>query len=77
MGRPPTRDVTPRQLAVIRVFLAVGGLKGAAYALGVSPFTVRNHLINARRRVGVETNEQLIYILSRRGSLKLPEPLRT
>ena len=66
------RDVTPRQLATVRALLATGSPKGAAETLGISPLTVRDHLADARLRLGVETNEQLVYVLSRRGRLKVP-----
>ena len=67
------RDITPRQLAVIRACLAAGGPKRAAKALGISPLTVRGHLVNARLRMDVETTEQLVYVLVRRGCLTVPE----
>ena len=66
------RDVTPRQLATVRALLATGSPKGAAETLGISPLTVRDHLADARLRLGVETNEQLVYVLSRRGRLNVP-----
>ena len=66
------RDVTPRQLAAVRALLATGSPKGAAELLGISPLTVRDHLADARLRLGVETNEQLVLVLSRRGRLSVP-----
>ena len=66
------RDVTPRQLAAIRAHLATGTVKGAAEVLGISPLTVRDLIADARIRVGVETNEQLVLVLARRGRLSVP-----
>lgn len=65
------RDVTPRQLACFRAILTTGTPKAAADELGISPLTLRNHLAEARIRLGVETNEQAVYLLARRGSLSV------
>ena len=64
------RVVTPRQLACFQAILATGTPKGAAHLLGISPFTLRNHLATARIRLGVGTNEQAIYLLTKRGVLE-------
>jgi DNA-binding CsgD family transcriptional regulator len=47
-------------------------VKGAAEVLGISPLTVRDLIADARIRVGVETNEQLVLVLARRGRLSVP-----
>ena len=65
-------ELTPRQLEAVRALLVAGSPKGAAETLGISPLTVRNHLADARLRLRVETNEQLVYVLSRRGKLVGP-----
>ncbi len=64
------RDLTPRQLDAVRALLAAGNPKAAAYTMGISPLTFRNLIADARIRVGVESNEQLIFRLSKRGDLR-------
>ena len=66
------RDVTPRMVEVVAAHVAAGTYKGAAEALGISPRTVRGHLVAVRERLGVETTEQAVYILTARGVLVVP-----
>jgi DNA-binding NarL/FixJ family response regulator len=47
-GQPPTR----RQLEVLRAYIAVGSIAGAAYELGISETTVRQYLSGLYRRTG-------------------------
>ena len=63
---------TARQLEVIAAHVATGSYKGAGWALGISPRTVRSHLVTLRIRLGVATNEQAVYVLTARGVLVLP-----
>ena len=67
------RGLTPRQLDAVRALLATGNTKAAADSMGISPLTFRDLIADARIRVGVESNEQLIYRLSRRGDLRSPK----
>jgi DNA-binding CsgD family transcriptional regulator len=64
------RALTPRQLDAVRALLATGNPKAAAYTMGISPLTFRNLIADARIRAGVESNEQLVYRLSKRGDLR-------
>lgn len=63
------RDLTPRQLEVMRALVATPGYDAMAEALHVRPNTVRSHLVTIRARLHVESNEQAIYVLTRRGVL--------
>ncbi len=63
---------TARQVAVLATVIASGTYKEAAFALGISPLTVRNHLADIRYRLGVETNGQAIYVLTALGVLVVP-----
>jgi hypothetical protein len=55
---------------VIAAVLAAGSEKAAAHRLGLSHSTVKQHLANARSKVGAETTAQLVWILAP----QLPEP---
>lgn len=50
VGQP----LTPSHLKVLRALAATGSRKVAAAQLGLSPFTVRAHLNEAYRRLGVD-----------------------
>jgi FixJ family two-component response regulator len=69
-SRHPRGRATDREIGVVAAVLATGSEKAAAHRLGLSHFTVKHHLANARFRVGEETTAQLVWILSPR----LPEP---
>jgi hypothetical protein len=60
----PQGDGTPRQVLDVRI------AKAAAHRLGLSHSTVKNHLANARSKVGVATTALLVWNLAPR----LPEP---
>jgi len=66
------RDLTPRQLAIVQAHLWLG-TQGAAEQLGISPATVKSHLAAARARMGVQTEAQLVCLLTLRGCLDVPE----
>ncbi len=53
---------TPRQLAALRAYVTHGGVKQAAFALGVSESTVKHSLQALRDRTGL-TTPQLAYRL--------------
>lgn len=52
--------LTPAERRVIQVMRTADSYEHAARLLGISPNTVRNHLANARSRMGVKTTRQLI-----------------
>lgn len=58
--REPPLSLTARQREVIEAVVRVGTCIGAASALGLSIKTVEAHMENARGRVSVGTNYQLI-----------------
>lgn len=55
--------LTPRQSEVIRAMFREGSVKDAARALGIKPVTVKNHLIDIHRRLGVENTYEAAYRL--------------
>lgn len=67
-----SREPTERQLQVIAAHVAAGTYKGAGDLLGISPRTVRAHLVSIRQRLGVSTSEQAVYVLTARGILVVP-----
>jgi hypothetical protein len=44
----------------------------AAYSLGIAPTTLTVHLTLARRKLGCETTEQAVYLLTLSGKLVVP-----
>ena len=63
---------TARQIEVLAAIIATGSYAAAADSLGLSPTTVRGHLVAVRSRLGVETTVQAAYILAMRGVLIVP-----
>jgi DNA-binding NarL/FixJ family response regulator len=57
--RPPTR----RQLDVLRAYIATGLIAAAAYELGISESTARQHLSGLYRRTGCTNAAQAAYEL--------------
>jgi DNA-binding NarL/FixJ family response regulator len=70
--RPIVTDPTSRQVQVLAAVVATGSNKGAAYLLGISSHTIRNHLTALRQKLDVETNLQAAYVLTARGVLVIP-----
>ena len=66
----PAERATNREVVVVAAVLVAGSEKAAAHRLGLSHSTVKQHLANARSKVGAETTAQLVWILGER----LPEP---
>jgi DNA-binding CsgD family transcriptional regulator len=62
---------TDREVGVVAAVLATGSEKAAAHRLGLSHSTVKQHLANARCKVGAEMTAQLVWILAPR----LPQPM--
>ncbi len=65
--------LTPGQLAAVQAHVAAGSVKGAASRLGLAAGTVHNHLAVVRDRLGVETTEQAVYLLTHDGILEVPD----
>jgi DNA-binding NarL/FixJ family response regulator len=54
---------TRRQLEVLRAYIAAGSVAAAAYELGISETTARQHLSGLYRRTGVLNAAQAAYFL--------------
>jgi DNA-binding NarL/FixJ family response regulator len=57
---------TRRQLEVLRAYIAAGSVAAAAYELGISETTVRQHLSGLYRRTGCLNAAQAAYWLGTR-----------
>ena len=57
---PYGSDLTERERTVLMAVWETGGLQPAARKLGISHHTVRNHLANARSRLGAHTTLEAI-----------------
>jgi DNA-binding CsgD family transcriptional regulator len=66
---------TRRQLEVLRAYIAAGSIAAAAYKLGISETTVRQHLSGLYRRTGCLNAAQAAYALgiSERSSRRVTE----
>ena len=60
---PPRRQPTRRQLEVLRAYVAAGSIAAAAYELGISETTARQHLSGLYRRTGYLNAAQAAYRL--------------
>jgi DNA-binding NarL/FixJ family response regulator len=58
---------TRRQLEVLRAYIATGPTAAAAYELGISETTVRQHLSGLYRRTGCLNAAQAAYRLGKGG----------
>lgn len=56
---------TSRQLEVLRAYVGAGSMAAAAYELGISETTVRQHLSGLYRRTGCLNAAQAAYWLGR------------
>ena len=65
---PPHQRPTRRQLEVLRVYIRAGSVAAAAYELGISETTVRQHLSGLYRRTGCLNAAQAAYWLGAGGS---------
>ena len=59
----PRQRPTRRQLEVLRAYIAAGSVAAAAYELGISETTVRQHLSGLYRRTGCLNAAQAAYWL--------------
>jgi DNA-binding NarL/FixJ family response regulator len=59
LRQPPTR----RQAEVLRAYIATGSIAAAAYELGISETTARQHLSGLYRRTGCLNAAQAAYLL--------------
>ena len=60
---PPRQRPTRRQLEVLRAYIRAGSVAAAAYELGISETTVRQHLSGLYRRTGCVNAAQAAYLL--------------
>ena len=65
------RSPTPRQVAALAAYVALGSVSAAAAMLGISPSTVKRHLADLRAKSGL-TTEQLVYAGRADGWLVVP-----
>ncbi len=61
----PKQRPTRRQLEVLRAYIRAGSVAAAAYELGISETTVRQHLSGLYRRTGCLNAAQAAYWLGR------------
>jgi DNA-binding NarL/FixJ family response regulator len=59
--------LTGRQLEVLRAYIAAGSIAAAAYELGISETTARQHLSGLYRRTGCLNAAQAAYWLESGG----------
>jgi DNA-binding NarL/FixJ family response regulator len=63
---PPLQPPTQRQLEVLRAYIATGSIAAAAYELGITETTARQHLSGLYRRTGCLNAAQAAYLLCTR-----------
>jgi DNA-binding NarL/FixJ family response regulator len=61
----PRQRPTRRQLEVLRAYIRAGSVAAAAYELGISETTARQHLSGLYRRTGCVNAAQAAYWLGR------------
>jgi len=62
---PVRRKPTRRQLEVLRTYVTTGSIAAAAYQLGISETTARQHLSGLYRRTGCQNAAQAAFMLGR------------
>jgi DNA-binding NarL/FixJ family response regulator len=60
---PPRQRPTRRQLEVLRAYIRAGSVAAAAFELGISETTARQHLSGLYRRTGCVNAAQAAYLL--------------
>jgi DNA-binding NarL/FixJ family response regulator len=68
-----TKRPTRRQLEVLRAYISAGSIAAAAYELGISETTARQHLSGLYRRTGCQNAAQAAYWLGT-GAATVPVP---
>ena len=63
------RPLTPRELQIMRLLVAGRDTQEIADQLEISPFTVRNHIRRARRKLNANTRIEAVLLAIRRGLL--------
>ena len=63
---PSSQRPTRRQLEVLRAYIAAGSIPAAAYELGISETTARQHLSGLYRRTGCLNAVQAAFLLGTR-----------
>jgi DNA-binding NarL/FixJ family response regulator len=64
---PPRQHPTRRQLEVLRAYITAGSIAAAAYELGITETTARQHLSGLYRRTGCLNAAQAAYLLGTGG----------
>ena len=67
-----SHDVTPRNVEVVAAIVATGSRQAAADQLGIGTHAVDGQLARIKARLGVESEAQVIYVLTVRGLLVVP-----
>lgn len=65
-------DLTPRELAVVRLLSSGCSYEQAALQLGISPHTVVTHIKNAYRKLEVHTAAAAVMRAVQLGLLEIP-----
>jgi DNA-binding NarL/FixJ family response regulator len=65
MAVPARQRPTRRQLEVLRAYIALGSIAGAAHELDIAESTARQHLSGLYRRTGCTNGAQAAYLLGR------------
>jgi DNA-binding NarL/FixJ family response regulator len=60
-----SRDLTPHQLEILRVYRDVGSIRAAADALGISAQTIKNQLVLVYARLQVRNLAQAMEALEK------------
>ena len=68
----PKQRPTRRQLEVLRAYIRAGSVAAAAYELGISETTVRQHLSGLYRRTGCLNAAQAAYWLGKSEFARVP-----
>jgi DNA-binding CsgD family transcriptional regulator len=56
--------LTPRQLEIVSLMVRGQSTKEISHLLSIAPRTVKYHMAEARRRVGVDNRTQLIVVVA-------------
>jgi DNA-binding NarL/FixJ family response regulator len=72
----PKQRPTRRQLEVLRAYIRAGSVAAAAYELGISETTVRQHLSGLYRRTGCLNAAQAAYWLGKTEPVRPPHGTR-